>query len=521
MEFVAYTPPSGLLLHARFKTENGRVRDTNGANRARHSSARRCSHVEDSAGPLMDGNTAFFGDAPLKTEIVFVCTECGKQMLKWMGRCPGCGEWNTVVEKQASPSRGKRAGSPETESTGVIPLTEIRGDTVPRLKTGILELDRVLGGGLVRRSVILLGGDPGIGKSTLLMQALGAMAHRGEAVLYVSGEESLEQLKLRAERLGVQSQDFLILVENELEPIIDKMLDGSASVVVLDSVQSVFSRSSDSQPGSVNQVRQVASTVLDRIKKSEAACFVVGHVTKDGSLAGPKILEHMVDTVLYFEGERGHAYRILRGVKNRFGSATEIGVFEMGDCGLEEVHNPSELFLSERPQGVSGSTVTALVEGSRPILAEIQALVTGPVPGQGRRTCLGTDSQRLALMIAVIEKRLGLSLGDHDIFLNAVGGVRATEPATDLAVASALLSSFMDRSVSRGTLTFGEVGLAGEVRRVSKAAERINEARRLGFNRILAPSTNVEAFSDEPGITLVGVSHIGEIAGLLFDDDRG
>ncbi|MDQ7785838.1 MAG: DNA repair protein RadA [Desulfomonilaceae bacterium] len=455
----------------------------------------------------------------MKTDIVFVCTECGKQMLKWMGRCPGCGEWHTVVEREIARSKGGGVGSLEKRTGNVVPLTEIQGDTVPRMKTGIQELDRVLGGGMVRRSVILLGGDPGIGKSTLLMQALGVMAARGETVLYVSGEESLEQLKLRAERLDVKSPEFLILVENELEPIMEKMGDVQASVVVIDSVQSICSRSSDSLPGSVTQVRHVAGTVLDRVKRGSAACFIVGHVTKDGVLAGPKVLEHMVDTVLYFEGERGHAYRILRGVKNRFGSATEIGVFEMGDRGLAEVSNPSELFLSERPQGVSGSAVTALVEGTRPILAEIQALVTGPIPGQGRRTCLGTDSQRLALMIAVIEKKLGLALGDQDIFLNAVGGVRAVEPASDLAVAAALLSSFLERSITGGTLVFGEVGLAGEVRRVSKSEARINEASRLGFNRIIAPAANVEPVPATSGIKVVGVSHIEELSGLLFDSD--
>ncbi len=457
------------------------------------------------------------GEMQVKMDIVFVCTECGKQMLKWMGRCPGCGEWNTVVEKEISRSKGGGVRSLEAQTGAVIPLTEIQGDRVPRLETGVQELDRVLGGGIVRRSVILLGGDPGIGKSTLLMQALGLMAKRGETVLYVSGEESLEQLKLRAERLDVKSPNFLILVENELEPIMDKMGGVQASVVVIDSVQSIFSRSSDSQPGSVTQVRHVAGTVLDRIKRGSAACFIVGHVTKDGVLAGPKVLEHMVDTVLYFEGERGHAYRILRGVKNRFGSATEIGVFEMGDGGLTEVSNPSELFLAERPQGVSGSTVTALVEGTRPILAEIQALVTGPVPGQGRRTCLGTDPQRLALMIAVIEKKLGLAMGDQDIFLNAVGGVRAVEPASDLAVAAALLSSYLERSVPGGTLVFGEVGLAGEVRRVSKSGARINEATRLGFNRIIAPAANVESAPQARGIRVVSVSHIKEISSLLFE----
>jgi DNA repair protein RadA/Sms len=436
-----------------------------------------------------------------------------------MGRCPGCGEWNSVVEKEVTvfPASSAHASRSNEDPGTVISLSEISGESRDRLGTGIEELNRVLGGGIVRRSVILVGGDPGIGKSTLLMQALGHMADAGQKVLYVSGEESSEQLKLRADRVGIRSDNFLVLVENELEAIIDKISQNEAAVVVLDSVQSVFSRSFEAQAGSVSQVRQVAGRILECIKRGSSACFIVGHVTKDGALAGPRVLEHMVDTVLYFEGERGHSYRILRAVKNRFGSASEIGVFEMGDSGLNEVANPSELFLSERPEGVSGSIVTALVEGSRPILAEIQALVTGPAPGQGRRTCLGTDSQRLALMIAVIEKKLGLTLSDQDIFLNAVGGVRATEPAADLAIVTALLSSFMDRNVLKGTLVFGEVGLAGEVRRVSRAAARVKEATRLGFHRIIAPGSNAEDLPLPAGATVSGISRINELADLLFD----
>jgi DNA repair protein RadA/Sms len=437
-----------------------------------------------------------------------------------MGRCPGCGEWNTIEEKAIVPSRGRVNQPTGAESPSVIALTDIRSDVQPRLKTGLAELDRVLGGGIVQRSVVLVGGDPGIGKTTLLMQALASMARNGHTALYVSGEESLEQLKLRAQRLGISGDSFLVLVENELETVVDTIEGSDVAVVVLDSVQSVFSRSFEAQAGSVSQVRQVAGRMLESTKKGSCACFIVGHVTKDGALAGPKTLEHMVDTVLYFEGERGHAYRILRAVKNRFGSVSEIGVFEMGDCGLAEVGNPSELFLSERPEHTSGSAVTALVEGSRPILAEIQALVTGPVPGQGRRTCLGTDSQRLALMIAVIEKKLGMTLGDQDIFLNAVGGVKATEPASDLAVASALLSSFIDRSIPPGTLVFGEVGLAGEVRRVSRAAERINEAARLGFNRIIAPAANIEQVQPPQGVSTQAISRIQELMGLLFDKSK-
>ena len=454
----------------------------------------------------------------MKSDTVFVCNACGRQLLKWMGRCPGCGEWNTVVEKQVSTVRGASLSekSEGGQAGAIIPLPKIRGDEQPRLRTGISELDRVLGGGLVRRSVILVGGDPGIGKSTLVMQALGSLAAAGETVLYISGEESSEQLKLRAERLSLGGDTFLVLVENNLELIVEKLGQIDPAVVVLDSVQSVSSRSVQSHPGSVVQVREVADAITNCTKRGSSACFIVGHVTKDGVLAGPKVLEHMVDTVLYFEGDSGHPYRILRAVKNRFGSSSEIGVFEMADRGLIEVPNPSEIFLSERPAGAPGSTVTALVEGSRPILAEIQALVSGPVPGQGRRTCLGTDSQRLALMIAVIEKKLSLHLGDHDIFLNAVGGLRATEPAVDLAMAAALLSSYLDRAVPTGTIVFGEVGLAGEVRRVSRADERINEAVRLGFKRIVAPCSNAEQAPRGRELTTVGVAGIKDLAAALF-----
>lgn len=455
----------------------------------------------------------------MKTDVVFVCTECGKQLLKWMGRCPGCGEWNCIIEKQVSVGRVQASleGGDFAQQGTVMSLAEIPTDLVPRRRTGIGELDRVLGGGLVRKSVVLVGGDPGIGKSTLLMQAMGSLAKLGETVLYISGEESSEQLRLRAERLGITGATFLVLVENQLETIVDRITEGNPSVIVLDSVQSISSREVQSHPGSLGQVREVADTLTKCVKRGSAACFLVGHVTKDGILAGPKVLEHMVDTVIYFEGERGHPYRILRAVKNRFGSVSEIGVFEMGDGGLQEVANPSEIFLAERPTGASGSAVTALVEGSRPILAEIQALVSGPVPGQGRRTCLGIDSQRLALMVAVMEKKLGLTMSDQDIFLNAVGGIRATEPAADLAVIAALLSSYMDRAIPSGTLLFGEVGLTGEVRRVSRSAERINEAARLGFNRILAPRPNADPASSSTVIATVGISRINELAAALFE----
>jgi DNA repair protein RadA/Sms len=456
----------------------------------------------------------------LKTELVFVCNECGKQLMKWMGRCPGCGEWNTVVEHKA-PAGGSRKRRvvhvPDGDERGVQPLVKVHSSSVPRLEIGITELDRVLGGGIVNKSLILLGGDPGIGKSTLLMQALGALANSGERVLYMSGEESAEQLKLRADRLNILSDNFMVLAENRLETILDTLRSEQSSVMVLDSVQSVFSGDLDSAAGGISQVRHVASVILDYVKRNDTACFIVGHVTKDGALAGPKLLEHMVDTVLYFEGERNHAYRILRAVKNRFGSASELAVFEMGELGLSEVANPSELFLSERPESVSGSTVTALVEGTRPILAEIQALVTGPVPSQGRRTCLGVDAQRLALMVAVLEKKLGLQLGDHDIFVNATGGIRASEPAADLAVVAALLSSFADKVVPPNTVLFGEVGLAGEVRRVSRVEARIAEAAKLGFKHVIVPASNIDTRTSVKGIGTKGIANVQELTSLLFD----
>jgi DNA repair protein RadA/Sms len=349
------------------------------------------------------------------------------------------------------------------------------------------------------------------------MQALSALAKSGIRVLYVSGEESPEQLKLRANRLDAQDENFLILTENDLDLILQLASETHYDVLALDSVQSVFTRSFESYAGSVGQVRAVASTLMETIKRSDAACFIVGHVTKEGAIAGPRVLEHMVDATLYFEGERNLPYRILRAVKNRFGSVSEIGVFEMGDGGLTEVVNPSETFLSGRPEGASGSSVTALVEGTRPILAEIQALVTGPSPGQGRRACLGVDPQRLALMTAVLEKRQGIHLFDQDIFLNAVGGVKALEPAADLAIAAAILSSFTDRPIPEKRLVFGEVGLAGEVRRSSRSEARFSEASRLGFEIIVAPEANIKQGSKVKGCEIRAVSHIDQLKDLLFD----
>ncbi|MCL5124508.1 MAG: DNA repair protein RadA [Deltaproteobacteria bacterium] len=452
----------------------------------------------------------------MKTEVSFVCRECGGKTLKWMGRCPNCGQWNSIEEKVSTVCAKGRSYTSDDVS-GPVPISLIPNDRSPRLFTGVDELDRVLGGGLIKRSVILVGGDPGIGKSTLLMQALGSMASLGENVLYVSGEESLEQIKIRADRLGISSKSFLVVADNGLERILDLMRQTDASVVVLDSAQSISSQSVDSHAGSLSQVRYVAAASIEIIKRSASACFLVGHVTKDGALAGPKVLEHMVDTVLYFEGDRGHPYRILRAVKNRFGSVSEIGVFEMTDTGLSQVSNPSEFFLSERPEGSSGSVVTALIEGSRPILAEIQTLVSGPTPGSGRRTCLGTDPQRLALLVAVIEKKLGLTISDKDIFLNAVGGVRATEPGVDLCIIASIISSFTDRIIPFSSMVFGEVGLSGEVRPVAKALARVNEASRLGYSRILGPRKNLDSCTPPEGSSFIPITHIRELPAILFD----
>ncbi len=451
----------------------------------------------------------------MKTEMVFECRNCSKRLLKWMGRCPHCGAWNSVVEKAALVNRGKSRQARDPDSR-LTPLTEILTDDTPRVSTGIDEFDTALGGGIVKRSVVLIGGDPGIGKTTLLMQALGRIADSGGRVVYVSGEESAQQIKLRADRLGIRADNFLLMTENNLETILERLEKNQAMVTVVDSVQSIYSGNVDSHPGSLSQVRHVSSSLTEAVKRSASACFLIGHVTKDGAIAGPKVLEHMVDTVMYFEGERGHPYRILRAVKNRFGSSNEIGVFEMGDGGLVEVKNPSELFLSERARKSSGSVVTAMVEGARPILAEIQALVTGPTPGPGRRSCIGADPQRLALIVAVLEKKIGLALFDQDIFVNVVGGMKATEPACDLAIASALISSLSDRIIDERTLVFGEVGLAGEIRRVSRVESRLNEAMKLGFNLIIGPTGNLESKSQGLDGKIVPVANISQIPSLLF-----
>jgi len=451
----------------------------------------------------------------LKQKKIYTCQQCGLQSPKWLGRCSDCGEWNSLVEETVTVGKGKRALAP---SSGAEPqrLAEVLVTDEDRQCCGLEELDRVLGGGLVPGSLILLGGDPGIGKSTLLLQAAARWAKAGP-VLYVTAEESTRQVKLRASRLGVLAEDLFLLAENSLEAALERVKTLKPAFLVIDSIQTVFTAALESAPGSVSQVRECAGRLMQLAKGEDIPTFLVGHVTKDGAIAGPRMLEHMVDTVLYFEGDAGHPYRILRAVKNRYGSTNEIGVFEMKDVGLTEVPNPSELFLAERPEGAAGSVVVPAIEGSRPILIELQALVAGAAFGNPRRTAMGIDGNRVSLLAAVLEKKVGYSLLAQDIFLNVAGGVRLNEPAVDLGVVAALASSLLNRSVAPRTVMFGEIGLAGEVRAVSRPELRVKEAERLGFDRCLLPAGNLKNLDAPKSMQLIGVRNAGEAMELLFD----
>ena len=397
-----------------------------------------------------------------------------------------------------------------------IPITEVSMENGSRLPTGIEEFDRVLGGGIVPGSVVLVGGDPGIGKSTLLLQALNYLAEQGEVVLYVSAEESLQQIKLRGIRLGTNSKKLFVVAETSLENILKQIRDFHPTVVVIDSIQTTFTSILQSAPGSVSQVREVAAKLMYLSKGSNLSTFFIGHVTKDGSLAGPKVLEHMVDTVLYFEGDTGSPYRILRAVKNRYGSTNEIGVFEMKAVGLQEVRNPSELFLAERPEHEPGSVVIASIEGTRPILVEIQALVSHSPLGVPRRTTIGVDHNRVSLLVAVLEKKVGLQLSTQDVFVNVAGGVKLNEPATDLGLIAALASSFQNRPIDSKTIVFGEVGLAGEVRTVSHTELRVKEAAKLGFTRCLLPEKNAARLKGDAPLELIGVSSVIDALEVIY-----
>ncbi len=451
-----------------------------------------------------------------KERTVFVCQSCGIQSARWLGRCPDCQEWNTLVEERlaAAPQSGRRA--PNDGPAGYPqPITELAPATERRYNCGIDELDRVLGGGVVPGSAVLIGGDPGIGMSTLVLQALAVLARRGTA-LYVSGEESPQQLKMRADRLGVGEERLLVLAETTLELILQQARAVRPVVLAVDSIQTVFTEQLSSAPGSIGQVRESAAQLIQFAKRHELACVLVGHVTKEGAFAGPRVLEHMVDTVLYFEGERGHSFRILRAVKNRFGSTNEIGVFEMKENGLQPVANPSAMFLAERPVDVPGSVVVASMEGTRPILVELQALVSPTVLGTPRRTTLGLDHNRVALLVAILEKKMGLELGGHDIFLNVAGGVRLNEPAADLGAVVAVASSFLDRPIDPQTLLIGEVGLAGEVRAIGQTEARVWEGVKLGFRRCVLPENSRRQLPVIEGVELRGVQSLREAWDLLF-----
>jgi DNA repair protein RadA/Sms len=447
---------------------------------------------------------------------VFVCQECGSQSAKWLGRCGDCGAWNSFVEERAlEASSAMSGGAPAGHryapaGAGAARLySEIAMEEHPRLTTGIDEFDRVLGGGIVPGSLVLLGGEPGIGKSTLLLQAAANVARSIGPVLYSSGEESAHQIKSRGERLAVGRAPLYLLAETCLEHILEEIARISPALVIVDSIQTVFSLKFQSAPGSIGQVRESATQLLFNAKGRNIPTFLVGHVTKDGGLAGPKALEHVVDTVLHFEGERHHSHRVVRAVKNRFGAISELGVFEMTSTGLRPVPNPSKMFLAERPANAPGSAVLCSVEGSRPILVEVQALVSSSTYGTARRMASGIDPQRLSLLLAVLEKRAGLNLIGDDVFVNVAGGMTVDEPASDLGVVSAIASSVRNRIIPATTSMFGEVGLAGEVRGTAQAALRIREAAQMGFRRCIMPEANVDP-SDAGDCELVGVRTIGE-----------
>lgn len=444
---------------------------------------------------------------------VFFCQSCGYESAKWSGQCPACKEWNTFVEEIID----KKNLKAKREVTGIEPtsLSKIASGAEQRISTGMEELDRVLGKGIVTGSLVLVGGDPGIGKSTLLLQTCQRLCTRNIRVLYVSGEESLQQIKIRADRIGSFSDDLSLLCETNLELIRGVIERDKPQVVVIDSIQTMYNEDISSAPGSVSQVRESTGILMQIAKVLGIAVFVVGHVTKEGVVAGPRVLEHMVDTVLYFEGDRHGTYRVLRGVKNRFGSTNEIGVFEMCQSGLAEVKNPSEYMLSGRPKEASGSIVACSMEGTRPILVEIQALVCHSVFGMARRTAAGTDYNRVNLLMAVMEKTFGLRLSDQDAYINIAGGIRISEPAIDLGLVLAILSSYKNRPIDECVICFGEVGLSGEVRAVSMAEQRIHEAKKMGFKTCILPKVCLKGMQEIQGIKLVGVETIRDAAELV------
>jgi DNA repair protein RadA/Sms len=440
-----------------------------------------------------------------KTKIKYVCSNCGYESLKWLGKCPECDSWDSFVEELVETKKQRK--SEYKSGYNINKLIEISSREEDRLKTNIKEFDRVLGGGLMPGSVILIGGDPGIGKSTLVMQAADKIQGK---VLYVTGEESSKQIKLRANRLKIHSQDFFILAETDLEIILSAISDISPDVVIIDSIQTIYYSSLENAAGTVTQLRECTTALMQKAKSSQQTMILIGHVTKEGIIAGPKVLEHIVDTVLQFEGERHHSYRILRAEKNRFGSTNEIGIFEMHEEGLNEVKNPSEIFLSERDSQTTGSVVTSSVEGTRPILLEVQALVTPSNYGNPQRVATGFDYRRLSILLAVLEKRAGLRLSANNVFVNMAGGIKIDEPAVDLAVCCSIASSLLDKKVKKDFVVVGEVGLGGEVRSIGNIDKRIQEAEKLGFESILIPFKNFKNSESKIKIKLIPVSNLSE-----------
>ncbi len=455
----------------------------------------------------------------VKNKTVFVCTECGSESAKWQGRCPDCDNWNTFVEE--SRITGGATASGKTAVAAAAPakahrLHEVTADESQRYKTGLKELDRVLGGGIVPGAAVLVCGDPGIGKSTILLQMCRTINHE-LTILYVSGEESMRQVKLRANRLGVSGHNIVITASTDVEQIVETIREQKPDIVIVDSIQTLSAANISSSSGSVSQVRECTQLLMIACKGMEIPIFIVGHVNKDGNIAGPKVLEHMVDTVLYFEGDRNLSYRILRSIKNRFGSTNEIGVFEMSGEGLQEVENPSEMLLNGRPLGVSGTCITSLMEGTRPLLLEVQALVSKSSLGTPRRVSTGFDYNRAGLLIAVLEKRGGFFMGNLDVFINVAGGMRIDEPAADLAVSLALVSNLIDKPIPSRLIALGEVGLAGEVRSCSQITQRVGEGYRLGFDTFILPKSNMKLLdlSQYPQAAFYGVSNISEAFGVI------
>lgn len=451
-----------------------------------------------------------------KNKTVFVCSGCGYESPKWMGKCPACNEWNSFYEEKvvSNSSSGASLGK-KKEISKPIELNKIEGKTESKISTGFNELDRVLGGGLVNGSLILLGGEPGIGKSTLILQICNKIKTDGK-VLYISGEESGEQIKLRADRLGIKNDNLLFLSETNIENIEDNILSINPKLVIIDSIQTMYSEEITSAPGSVSQVREITAKIMRTCKENAITTILIGHVTKDGNIAGPRVLEHMVDTVLYLEGERYFSYRMLRGVKNRFGSTNEIGMFEMAAEGLEEITDPSKVLISEREENPSGSVIIATMEGTRPLLVEFQALTTPTVFGMPRRTANGIDYNRLSVLLAVLEKKVGLNLGNQDVYLNVVSGLKINEPAIDLGIMAATVSSYKNLPIDTTTVVLGEVGLTGEIRSVNLIDKRLKEAEKLGFKKCIIPESNKKLLKENYKLDIIGVKNINEAMKVLF-----